>query len=108
PMRDCAAFSVSPRITRWAPSPATSARRGVGEGGHARPGSQLRPRQDKLAAGPDFTRARYVVLGYRAPVIVGDNSRLPIRLVEVLRALPESEVESLVSRLGIRIDPAKR
>jgi hypothetical protein len=30
------------------------------------------------------------------------------RLVDVLRALPASELDSLVSRLGIRIDPAKR
>ena len=30
------------------------------------------------------------------------------RLVDVLRALPPSELDSLVSRLGIRIDPAKR
>src|SRR6202042_909341 len=30
------------------------------------------------------------------------------RLVDVLRALPASELDSLISRLGIRIDPAKR
>ena len=30
------------------------------------------------------------------------------RLVDVLRALPASELDALVSRLGIRIDPAKR
>jgi hypothetical protein len=32
----------------------------------------------------------------------------PNRLIEILRALPEGELESLVARLGIRIDPAKR
>lgn len=30
------------------------------------------------------------------------------RLTEILRALPQSELDGLVSRLGIRIDPAKR
>ena len=30
------------------------------------------------------------------------------RLVDVLRALPPQELDSLISRLGIRIDPAKR
>jgi hypothetical protein len=39
---------------------------------------------------------------------VGAKSRLPLRLVDILKALPESEVDSLVSRLGVRIDPAKR
>src|SRR5262245_38711186 len=32
----------------------------------------------------------------------------PIGLSDVLRVLPEREVESLVDRLGIHIDPAKR
>ncbi|MBX3232695.1 MAG: hypothetical protein KIT84_44035 [Labilithrix sp.] len=32
----------------------------------------------------------------------------PLRLVEILKALPPTELESLVSRLGVRIDPAKR
>src|SRR5580698_11301508 len=31
-----------------------------------------------------------------------------IRLVEILRALPASELDGLVSRLGVRIDPTKR
>jgi hypothetical protein len=39
---------------------------------------------------------------------VGAKSRSPLRLVEILKALPESEVDNLVSRLGVRIDPAKR
>lgn len=30
------------------------------------------------------------------------------RLTDILRALPQSELDGLVSRLGIRIDPAKR
>src|SRR5882724_9046576 len=30
------------------------------------------------------------------------------RLIDILRALPSGELDSLVSRLGIRIDPAKR
>ncbi|OJY29258.1 MAG: hypothetical protein BGO98_43555 [Myxococcales bacterium 68-20] len=33
---------------------------------------------------------------------------MPLRLVDILKALPKSELESLVSRLGVRIDPAKR
>jgi hypothetical protein len=32
----------------------------------------------------------------------------PRRLADVLRALPEKELTSLISRLGIRVDPAKR
>lgn len=35
-------------------------------------------------------------------------SRAPLRLTDILKALPPSELESLVSRLGVRIDPAKR
>jgi hypothetical protein len=33
---------------------------------------------------------------------------MPQRLVEILKALPNAELASLVSRLGVRIDPAKR
>jgi hypothetical protein len=33
---------------------------------------------------------------------------MPLRLTEILKALPPTELESLVSRLGVRIDPAKR
>lgn len=33
---------------------------------------------------------------------------MPLRLVDILKALPKTELESLVSRLGVRIDPAKR
>lgn len=32
----------------------------------------------------------------------------PNRLIDILRALPEGELDALVVRLGIRIDPAKR
>jgi hypothetical protein len=32
----------------------------------------------------------------------------PRRLVDILRALPEGELDALTSRLGIRVDPAKR
>jgi hypothetical protein len=32
----------------------------------------------------------------------------PIRLPDILRAFPQAELDSLVARLGIRIDPAKR
>jgi hypothetical protein len=35
-------------------------------------------------------------------------SRSGIRLVEILRALPEGELNALVTRLGVRIDPTKR
>ena len=31
-----------------------------------------------------------------------------LRLVDILKALPDKELDSLVSRLGVRIDPAKR
>src|SRR5689334_738063 len=33
---------------------------------------------------------------------------MPLRLVDILKALPSSELDSLVARLGVRIDPAKR
>ena len=33
---------------------------------------------------------------------------MPLRLVDILKALPGPELDSLVSRLGVRIDPAKR
>ncbi len=40
--------------------------------------------------------------------VVGAKSQKPLRLVEILKALPEAELASLVSRLGVRIDAAKR
>jgi hypothetical protein len=33
---------------------------------------------------------------------------MPLRLVDILKALPSAELASLVARLGVRIDPAKR
>lgn len=33
---------------------------------------------------------------------------MPLRLVDILQALPDTELTSLVSRLGVRIDPGKR
>lgn len=39
---------------------------------------------------------------------MGAKSQKPLRLVDILKALPEAELDSLVSRLGIRIDAAKR
>src|SRR5688572_27693067 len=33
---------------------------------------------------------------------------MPPRLVDILKALPSAELSSLVARLGVRIDPAKR
>src|SRR4029079_7747059 len=33
---------------------------------------------------------------------------MPLRLVDILKALPNTELASLVARLGVRIDPAKR
>ncbi len=36
------------------------------------------------------------------------SSASPNRLIDILRVLPEGELESLVARLGVRIDPAKR
>lgn len=33
---------------------------------------------------------------------------MPLRLVDILKALPDAELHALVSRLGVRIDPAKR
>ncbi len=41
-------------------------------------------------------------------LIVGSPSNTPQRLVEILKALPSGELDSLVSRLRVRIDPAKR
>lgn len=46
---------------------------------------------------------------YRPTAVVGARSRTPVlRLVDILKALPERELDSLVERLGVRIDPAKR
>ncbi|MDB4934638.1 MAG: hypothetical protein JWP87_1610, partial [Labilithrix sp.] len=39
---------------------------------------------------------------------MGVKSQKPLRLVDILKALPEAELNSLVSRLGVRIDAAKR
>jgi hypothetical protein len=39
---------------------------------------------------------------------VGVKSQKQLRLVDILKALPEAELSSLVSRLGMRIDAAKR
>lgn len=39
---------------------------------------------------------------------MGAKSQKELLLVEILKALPEGELSSLVARLGIRIDPAKR
>ena len=39
---------------------------------------------------------------------MGAKSQKPLRLVDILKALPEAELASLVSRLGVRIDAAKR
>ena len=39
---------------------------------------------------------------------MADKSQKPLRLVDILKALPEAELASLVSRLGVRIDAAKR
>jgi len=40
--------------------------------------------------------------------MVGAKSRTTLRLVDILKALPDKELDSLVARLGVRIDPAKR
>ncbi len=37
-----------------------------------------------------------------------ESEHLPRRLESILRALPESELSALISRVGIRVDPAKR
>jgi hypothetical protein len=39
---------------------------------------------------------------------LGAKAQKPLRLVDILKALPEAELDSLVSRLGVRIDAAKR
>ncbi len=39
---------------------------------------------------------------------MGAKSQKPLRLVDILKALPEAELASLVARLGVRIDAAKR
>lgn len=39
---------------------------------------------------------------------MGAKAQKPLRLVDILKALPEAELASLVSRLGVRIDSAKR
>lgn len=45
-------------------------------------------------------------LRYSSHVLVGAKSQKPLRLVDILKALPEAELASLVSRLGVRIDAA--
>jgi hypothetical protein len=47
-------------------------------------------------------------LRYRHSDTVGVKTRIPLRVVEILKALPSAELDSLVARLGVRIDPAKR
>lgn len=39
---------------------------------------------------------------------MGSKVQKPLRLVDILKALPDAELGSLVSRLGVRIDAAKR
>lgn len=39
---------------------------------------------------------------------MGVKTQKPLRLVDILKALPAAELASLVSRLGVRIDSAKR
>ena len=39
---------------------------------------------------------------------MGVRRQTPLRLVDILKALPDAELNSLVSRLGVRIDAAKR
>ena len=36
------------------------------------------------------------------------SSTSPKRLIDILRALPPGELDAIIGRLGIRIDPAKR
>ena len=40
--------------------------------------------------------------------MASSSPRSGIRLVEILRALPEGELNALITRLGVRIDPTKR
>ena len=47
-------------------------------------------------------------LRYGLGIIVGVKAQKHLRLVDILKALPEAELNSLVARLGVRIDPAKR
>ena len=47
-------------------------------------------------------------LRYNPLELVGAKSLKPLRLVDILKALPEAELASLTSRLGVRIDAAKR
>ena len=39
---------------------------------------------------------------------MGTKLASPLRLTDVLGALPQAELDALISRLGVRIDPAKR
>lgn len=47
-------------------------------------------------------------MGYCPRAIVGPKPRNVPRLVDILKAFPDGELKSLISRLGVRIDPAKR
>jgi hypothetical protein len=58
----------------------------------------------KMEPPADSTRTRRS----RAALVTEPREAMPRRLDEILRALPESELDALIGRLGIRIDPHKR
>ena len=57
---------------------------------------------------PSFGRIRFPVPNLTMPRSQPPQPSRPVRLVDVLRQLPSRELESLIGRLKIRIDEAKR
>jgi hypothetical protein len=49
-----------------------------------------------------------VAFALESKAIVAVKIQKPLGLVDILKALPATELNSLVARLGVRIDPAKR
>src|SRR5215467_9900728 len=53
-------------------------------------------------------KSTFPPVGFRERLMASGDGRSPRRLVDILRALPSGELDSLISRLGISIVAAKR
>ena len=63
----------------------------------------------RLLASPFGNRmARRLISDNRPPVPTSRAPEANHRLADILRALPQGELDGLIARLGVRIDPAKR
>src|SRR5262249_41658247 len=74
----------------------------------AKPAEPVRPAGRGSGSVPVERGARPRPYSEGPPVPALTAVQTPRRLDEILRALPEGELSSLIKRLGIRIDPAKR